>query len=121
MPIPDEERQFEAQLRRFVPREVAPLPAAGPAPFRWRLPVGVAAALALIASFLWYAHTTPEPTVPRHSSISASRVTLGRAHAELNQAPSFEAAIDELERASKPQRDPQLNQSALEVLGRETM
>jgi hypothetical protein len=120
MPIPDEERQFEAQLRRFVPREVVPLPAAGPAPFRWRVPVGVAAALALIASFLWYSHT-PKPTASPHPNTEASTLTLGRAHAELNQAPSFEAAIDELERASRPQREPQLNQSALEVLGRETM
>jgi hypothetical protein len=123
MPIPDHEQQFEAELKRFTPREVAPLPKATGAGFRWRAPMAAAAVviLAVIGTGLWHVHKIPGPSPVLHSEFNTGGVTLGRAQAALTQAPSFEQAIDALERASRAptKTQPHGNRSAFQALASE--
>ena len=123
MQIPDDDRQFEAELRRFVPRAAAPLPPVRGVRVRWRVPMAVAATvLAVIGTILWHMHVTQRP-VTEHTDVSAGEVTLGQAQAAVAQSPSFEAAIDGLEQASRPRTKLKThkNQSALQALGREDL
>ena len=120
MPIPDDDQQFEAELRRFAPREVEPLHPAWVPRFRWRGPMAVAAAVVLAAIGILLRHEhRAQPTADLRSD--AAGLTLGRAQAALVVAPSFEEAIDGLERTAKPPKKAKLRekQSALEALGRE--
>jgi hypothetical protein len=124
MQIPDDERRFEAELRRFVPRAAAPLPPVRVVRVRWRVPMAVAATvLAAIGTILWHMHGTQRPGTVLPADVSAGEVTLGRAQAAVAQSPSFEAAIDGLEQASRPRTKPKThkNQSALQALGREEL
>jgi hypothetical protein len=118
MLIPDDDPQFEAQLRRFVPRQVAPLPAARAIRRRQHVPLGVAAViLAAVGIVLWQLRTKPQPLA---APVQAHRgeLTLGQAQAVLVQAPSFDAALDALDRATRPAAKPreQGKRSALEAL-----
>ncbi|HET6844997.1 MAG TPA: hypothetical protein VFK06_25425 [Candidatus Angelobacter sp.] len=124
MQIPDDDRQFEAELRRFAPRAAEPLPPIRIIRVRWRVPVAVAATvLAAIGTILWHMHGTPGPGTVLPADVSAGEVTLGRAQAAVAQSPSFEAAIDGLEQASRSRTKPKThkNQSALQALGREEL
>jgi hypothetical protein len=123
MQIPDDDRQFEAELRRFAPRAAAPLPPVRVVRLRWRLPTAVAAAVvAVIGTILWHMQGTQRP-VTEHTDVSAREVPLGQAQAAIAQSPSFEAAIDGLEQASRPRTKPKTHksQSALQALGREEL
>ena len=123
MPILDDDHRFEAELRRFTPREVAPLHPPRSARFRWRGYIAVAAAvLAAIGILLWNEHRTPASYAVLHSDVKACGLTLGRAEATLASAPSFEDAIDGLERDARP-LPPKVHgkQSVFEVLGREEL
>ncbi len=124
MQIPDDDRRFEAELRRFVPRAAAPLLPVRVVRVRWRAPMAVAATvLAVIGTILWHMYGTQRPGTALPADVSASEVTLGRAQAAVAQSPSFEAAIDGLEQASRPRTKPKTNnsQSALQALGREEL
>jgi hypothetical protein len=124
MQIPDDDRQFEAEMRRFAPRATTPLPPVRMIRVRWRVPMAVAATvLAVIGTILWHMHETQRPGTVLPADVSAGEVTLGRAQAAVAQSPSFEEAIDGLEQASRPRTKPKTNknQSALQALGREIL
>jgi len=118
MLIPDDDPQFEAELRRFVPRQVAPLPAATAIRRRRHVPLAVAAAiLAVVGIVMWQLQERPQPVaVPANPN--AGELTLGQAEAVLVQASSFEAALDTLDRVTRPQAKPREpgKRSALEAL-----
>lgn len=119
MRIPDDDQQFEAKLRRLIPREVAPLSAGRPARSRWSVAVVAAAAavLAIIGIVSWNMRGTSGP------AITSGEMTLGRAQAAIAEAPSPEDAIDRLEKESRVSSKPKGhgNQSALAALGKEEL
>jgi hypothetical protein len=124
MRIPDDDQQFEAELKRFIPREVAPLTTGRPARSRWSMAVfAVAAAvLAIIGIVSWNMHGTSGRVISRHTDVP-SDVTLGRAQAAVAEAPSPEEAIDRLEQESRAASKPKShgNQSVLAALGKENL
>jgi hypothetical protein len=118
MLTPDDDRQFESELRRLVPCRVEPLPAARAAHHRWRVPLAVAAVvLAVVGILLWQQRERPRPVVVQ-ANANGDRLTLGQAEVVLVQAPSFDAALDALDRATRPAAKPreQGKRSALEAL-----
>jgi hypothetical protein len=122
MPIHDDDLQFEQELRRFTPREVAPLPARRSVPRWW--PAVIAAGLLLVfgSGLLWRQHRGDEH-VPFSKKTTFSTLTLGQSQAALLKGPSLDAAIDELERESrlKDKKPVQGSQTAFKVLGRDEL
>lgn len=121
MRIPDNDGQFEVELRRFAPREVAPLPAVGFGRLRWRVSLALTAAIVVMVGAFFYMHNPTAYSPVTQQEIRTGKITLGSARAKLNQAASFEDAIDDLDRNSRPEKRPPLDHSqrALDVLGRE--
>lgn len=122
MPSLDDDQQFEAELRRFALCEVAPLPSVAASRSRWWM-AAAAVVLAAIGMMVWHIHGVSSPVVVSNPEVNSGEVTLGRAQAALAQSPSFEEAIDRLEKASRPtnQSKAHVNQSALAALGKEEL
>lgn len=103
-----DDREFEAHLRSFQPRQPRPLPSRGKVLLlRWRGPAIAMAAVAavLILSLLSMRHSpisAPSPVAraetPRTADISiAEQVSLGRLSALANQDPAgLEAQLDQV-------------------------
>ena len=124
MLTPNDDERFESYLKQFRPVEPEPLSQESgrrAKPQSFPLFAAVAAVVVVLVSgaALWYRHgrfTSPEA--------EPVKVTLGQAELALAQDPSFDEALDRLERTSKPQRKSKPEnhvQSALLVLGREKL
>ncbi|HLJ25545.1 MAG TPA: hypothetical protein VKY85_02435 [Candidatus Angelobacter sp.] len=131
---PDDDPQFEAELKRFTPRAAPPLQLskASPMPLRsrWAARMAVAAVLVIVLSgaLVWYTRDHAE-LAARSSDETGRGVTLGRAEAALAQDSafqnsSFDDALDRLDRAAWPQpksKPAEHFQSALQALGKEEL
>lgn len=124
MPILDDE-QFESYLREF--RTLAPeslqgekRPNRAQRPFVWMVWAAACAASLLLAFLLWHRPKLPQSTNAPQLAGSQT-LTLGRANALLDHAPSFKEAFDELSFQPQPASQPEGKQSALAALGKENI
>lgn len=121
MPVPQDDLQFEAELKRFRSRAASPLPGGSrkPPKLRWPALVAATVTIAFAGVILWRASA---PKAPTSEAWSQRTVSLGRAQMALARGDNFEATIEQLERESRPQEKhkPEKNmQSAFQVLGKE--
>lgn len=123
MPILDDE-QLERYLKKFRP--VAPEPLQIEKQLsRSRRPFLVVAwatacAASLLLVFLWWHRPKPAQPVSAPQVAASQTLTLGRANALLDHAPSLKEACDELSFQLRPASQPG-KQSALAVLSKDNI